>query len=227
MVDVPVLETSRLTLRAVVQSDAENLLRIHGDAEHMRWFGSDPIRDLEGAAQLIATFASRRNHPVSGARWAMELKDQPGLTGTCGLFRWSRSWRSCTVGYEIAAARQGRGYVKEALTAIIAWGFHEMQLNRIEAQVHPDNQASLAVLEALGFLKEGRQREAGYWRAGTTISCSTRCSMRGGALRRPSDLSLQWMALPTVGRDRRRRELPVSRRAPAHDTPRKTRAWAF
>jgi ribosomal-protein-alanine N-acetyltransferase len=53
--------------------------------------------------------------------------------------------------------------VKEALQAIITWGFREMQLNRIEAQVHPDNTASLAVLDALGFLQEGRQREAGYW----------------------------------------------------------------
>jgi ribosomal-protein-alanine N-acetyltransferase len=93
----------------------------------------------------------------------LELKDQAGLIGTCGLFRWNRNWKSCIVGYEIAAAHQGRGYVKEALKAIITWGFREVQLNRIEAQVHPDNSASLALLEALGFLQEGRQREAGYW----------------------------------------------------------------
>ena len=163
MVDFPALETSRLTLREIVESDAENILRIHGDAEYMRWFGSDPIRDLDGAAKLVATFASWRKEPVSGVRWAVELRDQPGLNGTCGLFRWNRNWRSCTIGYEIAPAHQGRGYVKEALKAIIAWGFHEMQLNPIEAQVHPDNTVSVALLEALGFVQEGRQREAGYW----------------------------------------------------------------
>lgn len=163
MVDFPALETSRLTLREIVESDAENIFRIHGDAEYMKWFGSDPVRDLDGAAKLVATFASWREEPVSGARWAVELRDQPGLIGTCGLFRWNRNWRSCIVGYEIAPAHQGRGYVKEALKAIINWGFREVQLNRIEAQVHPDNTASLALLEALGFLQEGRQREAGYW----------------------------------------------------------------
>jgi ribosomal-protein-alanine N-acetyltransferase len=163
MVDFPALQTSRLTLREVVESDAENIVRIHGNAEYMRWFGSDPIRDLDGAAKLVATFASWRKEPVSGARWALELKDQPGLIGTCGLFRWNRSWKSCIVGYEISPAHQGCGYVKEALKAIITWGFREAQFNRIEAQVHPDNTASLALLEALGFLQEGRQREAGYW----------------------------------------------------------------
>jgi ribosomal-protein-alanine N-acetyltransferase len=163
MVDYPTLETSRLTLREILESDAESLLQIHGDGEHMRWFGSDPIRDLDGAANLVATFASWRKEPVSGARWAVELRDQPGLIGTCGLFRWNRNCRSCIVGYEIAAAHQGRGYVKEGLKAIITWGFREAQLNRIEAQVHPDNAPSLALLTKLGFLQEGHQREAGYW----------------------------------------------------------------
>jgi len=163
MFDFPALQTSRLTLREIVESDAENILQIHGDAEHMKWFGSDPIPDIDGAKRLITTFASWRNEPVSGARWAIELNDQPGLIGTCGLFRWNRNWRSCIMGYEIAPAHQGKGYVKEALNAIITWGFREVPLNRIEAQVHPDNVASLALLAALGFLQEGRQREAGYW----------------------------------------------------------------
>lgn len=163
MIDFPTLDTPRLTLREVAESDAERLLRIHGDGEHMRWFGSDPIRDLDGAKKLVALFASWRKEPVSGARWAMELKDRPGLIGTCGLFRWNRNWKSCVMGYEIAPEHQGRGYAKEALETAIAWGFREMQLNRIEAQVHPDNARSLALLAKLGFLQEGHQREAGYW----------------------------------------------------------------
>jgi|SRR5450830_556725 len=163
MFDFPVLHTSRLTLREVVESDAENILHIHGNAEYMRWFGSDPMPDLDSAKKLVATFASWRKEPVSGARWALELRDQPGLIGTCGLFRWNRNWRSCIIGYEIAPMHQGRGYVKEALDSSITWGFQKVQLNRIEAQVHPDNVASIALLEALGFLQEGRQREAGYW----------------------------------------------------------------
>ncbi len=164
MFDFPALQTARLILREIVESDGENILQIHGDAEHMRWFGSDPITDLDGAKKLVATFASWRQEPVSGARWAIALRDQPGLIGTCGLFRWNRNWRSCTIGYEIAPAHQGCGFMREALNAIITWGFRDVQqLNRIEAQVHPDNLASLALLEALGFLREGRQQEAGYW----------------------------------------------------------------
>lgn len=67
------------------------------------------------------------------------------------------------VGYEISPLYQGRGYMKEALAAVFAWGFGEMELNRVEAQVHPDNRASQALLRRFGFVEEGRLREVGYW----------------------------------------------------------------
>nr|WP_199181211.1 GNAT family protein [Chromobacterium alticapitis] len=38
-----------------------------------------------------------------------------------------------------------------------------MELNRIEAQVHPDNLASLRLLQRLDFQQEGRARQAGFW----------------------------------------------------------------
>jgi len=49
------------------------------------------------------------------------------------------------------------------LHSVLAWGFAQMQLNRVQALVHPQNQASLQLLERLGFQPEGRLREAGYW----------------------------------------------------------------
>ncbi len=54
--------------------------------------------------------------------------------------------------------------MNEALSAAIDYGFDMMQINRIEAQVHPENASSIQVLETLGFVREGYQRQAGYWR---------------------------------------------------------------
>lgn len=51
----------------------------------------------------------------------------------------------------------------EALSAALAWGFEHMELNRVEAQVHPANAASIKLVRALGFAHEGRLREAGFW----------------------------------------------------------------
>jgi ribosomal-protein-alanine N-acetyltransferase len=51
----------------------------------------------------------------------------------------------------------------EALLACLSWGFENMQLNRVEAQVHPENAASLRSVERLGFKREGLLRQLGFW----------------------------------------------------------------
>ena len=163
MADFPILQTPRLRLREIVDDDAPALLHIHGDAGHMKWFGNDPVADLEGAKQLVALFAGWRQMAAPGTRWAIELRDAPGLIGTCGLFAWHKSWRKCALGYELAPEHTGRGLMREALAAIFDWGFDAMTLHRIEAQVHPLNAPSLRLLQGLGFRQEGLLREVGYW----------------------------------------------------------------
>ena len=159
----PTLETEHLLLREIVETDAPAVFAIHGDAELMRLFGSDPIADLAGAVALIRIFASWRKLANTGTRWALEIKGTAGLIGTCGLFGWHRAWRKCTVGYELARGAQGRGYMQEALGAVLSWGFEDVGLNRVEAQVHPDNEPSLRLLRRLHFVEEGRLRQGGYW----------------------------------------------------------------
>jgi [ribosomal protein S5]-alanine N-acetyltransferase len=162
----PSLSTKRLQLREIVASDAPALLAIHGDRETMKWFGSDPLADLEAADKVIAGFANMRQQPNPGVRWGIVRAHAARggvLLGTCGLFRWNRGWRTCLTGYELARQAQGQGYMTEALRAIFAWGFETMELERIEAQVHPLNTPSLALLRRLGFVEEGLLREAGLW----------------------------------------------------------------
>jgi len=129
----------------------------------MRWFGNDPLTDLAGAERLVQLFAGWRQLANPGTRWGITLKTDGTLIGTCGLFMWNRNWRNCVLGYELAPPAWGQGFMREALTRVIDWGFEQMELNRIEAQVHPHNAASLKTLAGLGFVEEGRLREVGYW----------------------------------------------------------------
>lgn len=159
----PALETTRLLLREIVVDDAEQLFAIHGDPTLMRWFGTEPLATAEEAHGLVKAFAAWRDLANPGTRWGLERKGQPGLIGSCGLFSWNRQWRKCSVGYELAHETQRHGYMREALVAILAWGYTHMHVNRIEAQIHPDNKASLKLVSGVGFVEEGRLREIGYW----------------------------------------------------------------
>lgn len=159
----PALETDRLVLREIVAADAAALFEIHGDRELMRWFGVDPLPDLDAAVGLVNVFAGWRALANPGVRWALQIKGTNALVGTCGLFGWNRNWRKCTLGYELSRGAQGKGLMQEALRATLRWGFRNMELNRIEAQVHPANAASLKSIRGMGFTEEGCLRELGYW----------------------------------------------------------------
>lgn len=163
MSDFPTLETSRLLLRELVADDAPALFAIHGDAKAMRWFGADPMIDVRQAQRLIEIFSGWRELPNPGVRWGLQNKNDERLIGSCGLFKWNRGWQTCTLGYELAQSARGAGLMTEALSAALNWGFEQMKLNRIEAQIHPDNAASLKLARGLGFVQEGRAREAGFW----------------------------------------------------------------
>jgi len=161
----PTLRTERLLLRELVPADAPALFAIHGDAAAMRWFGSDPLRTLADAEQLVEVFAGWRRLPNPGTRWGLERVEDGTLIGSCGLFQWNRGWRRCTLGYELARAAWGQGLMGEALQAALDWGFDEagMGLNRIEAMIHPCNKPSLRLAERLGFRREGLLREVAFW----------------------------------------------------------------
>jgi ribosomal-protein-alanine N-acetyltransferase len=53
----------------------------------------------------------------------------------------------------------GQGYLSEAIRVLLDYAFTELNLNRLEAEVHTDNTVSVRVLERLGFRREDRMRE--------------------------------------------------------------------
>lgn len=158
----PELKTARLRLRAIVQADTDTLFAIHSDADMMRWYGVDPMVERSEALKLTELFASWFS-AGTGYRWGVEHHKDGRLIGTCGLFRWNKSWHSCSIGYELARDSHGHGYMQEALGEILAFGFNNMRLHRIQAETHSDNAASINLLTRLRFQFEGVHREQAFW----------------------------------------------------------------
>ena len=150
-------------------SEGDRALRPRCDISHfrestvMRLSGSDPLPDVDAASQLVKYFADGRKLASPNPRWGIQLKGNSTLIGTCGFFAWNRGWKKCSVGYELDPAWQKKGLMLEALTTILTWGFHAMSLHRVEAQIHPENFASIKLMNSLGFTQEGTLREAAHW----------------------------------------------------------------
>jgi ribosomal-protein-alanine N-acetyltransferase len=75
---------------------------------------------------------------------------------------------SAYLGYEAVASMAGRGYMTEGLELVLAHAFGPLGLHRVEANVQPDNDRSRALVERLGFTREGYSRSylrvGGQWR---------------------------------------------------------------
>lgn len=62
---------------------------------------------------------------------------------------------SAYTSYFGVAGLAGKGYMKEGLTLMIRYAFNELGLHRLEANIQPDNQASIALAKSVGFEYEG------------------------------------------------------------------------
>lgn len=63
--------------------------------------------------------------------------------------------QSCKMGYKLDKDEVGRGYMSEAIQKMIRFAFDELDLQRIEINIMPENQKSIALAERLGFINEG------------------------------------------------------------------------
>ncbi|QDQ25466.1 GNAT family N-acetyltransferase [Chitinimonas arctica] len=152
------LTTPRLLLRPLRDADAPALFAIFSDPRVMRYWSTPPWPTLEEAHKLIARDVESM---AAGkyVRFGMERLEDGQLLGNCTLFNLYEQCRRAEIGYGMSAAAWGKGYMHEALSAMLAYGFDEMALNRVEADIDPRNEASARSLERLGFKKEGHLRE--------------------------------------------------------------------
>jgi len=161
----PVLHTSRLRLREMLPSDAEDMMRFRGEYEVTKYNSGVPYQDVGQARAAIEgiaeDFAVRRT-----LRWGITLKDEDALIGQIGYNYWARRDHRAAVGFDLARKLWGRGLMTEALHAVVQFGFERMHLNRIDADANSQNIGSLRVLTKAGFVREGLQRQQ-YYEDGT------------------------------------------------------------
>ena len=156
--DQLLLNTPRLRLRPYRSSDAEALFAIYSDVRVMRYWSYPPWPSIDKAHEMIANDATAL---AAGehVRLGVETMSDAKLIGHCSLFNFNAQCQRAEIGYGLAFAAWGRGYMHEALTALLDYGFAELALNRVEADVDPRNLASAKALERLGFQNEGLLRE--------------------------------------------------------------------
>ena len=165
-----VLETERLVLRDVVESDAAFLVDLLNSPGFLENIGDRGVRDEDQARAYIAerVLASYRDHGFG--MWLTEQKLDGKPVGLAGLVR-REGLDFPDVGYAFIQRAWGQGYAQEAAAAVLAHAQGLLGIPVLAAITSPENFASMAVLRKIGFTFQGMitlpgaDRESTYFTA--------------------------------------------------------------
>ena len=154
----PLLETERLYLRNVTESDKNEVLAIRSDKQMMQYIPRPLTKTIDEAVVFIKSITEgiEKNELI---KWAIALKSDNKLIGMIGFYRMQKENHRSEVGYILHTNFQKQGIMQEALTCVINFGFNQLKLHTIEGVIDPRNTASENVLLRNGFVKEAHFRE--------------------------------------------------------------------
>lgn len=151
----PTLETPRLRLRRFRENDLAPFMAYRNDPDVARYQSWEHISLVEAQAFIQAEREARLGIPGVGMQIAIELKETGALIGDCYFHVDADEPRQAEIGYTLATSAQGRGLATEAVGAWLTYAFHAFHLHRVTAIVDCENARSVALLERLGFRREG------------------------------------------------------------------------
>lgn len=156
--EFPLLKTGRLLLRKQELKDAANLQQLRSNEQVMTYMDSDRHHDVRTSETFIArNLDSYQNK--NGFFWVITAAETGSYLGDIILRKIDRTNARAEIGYTLMPEFWGRGYMKEAMRAVITFGFNDLQLHSIEANINPSNETSRALLIKTGFVKEAYFRE--------------------------------------------------------------------
>lgn len=154
----PVLETERLVLRNLHPDDKEQVFAIRGNATTMQYIPRPIARtvdDAMGVIEMITGFTAGNER----INWAITERGNDKLVGIIGYVNFKPESHRAEVGYVLHHEYLRKGIAQEALKAVLGYGFDTIQLHSIEAIINTQNEASIKLVEKLGFAREAHFRD--------------------------------------------------------------------
>jgi [ribosomal protein S5]-alanine N-acetyltransferase len=155
----PNLETDRLYLRRHQQEDAKYIEEYLDDPEIEKFY--DGFVPSGHVSEVIDAWCGEAYASKTFIRWCIARKEDNRCIGGIYLFLPygdDIAGRRMDIGYELSSTYRNKGYVSEAIKRITQYGFENMGLKRVQAQIIPENIASIRACEKAGFQYEGLLR---------------------------------------------------------------------
>ena len=154
------IETERLILRFITQSDFENVHALNSNEEIAEFNTSEIPENIEETKAILENWIlenSKEN--TQRFTFAIELKNDTQFIGLIGINLGRIKYKNAEVWFKFDTKFWGKGFATEALKEILNFGFNDLKLHRIEAGCAVENIGSIKVLEKVGMLREAHTRK--------------------------------------------------------------------
>ena len=151
-----VLQTDRLLLEPLLESDAGLMLEVWNDPAFIRHVGDRGIRTLDEATRVLREGALKQWEELGYGPYRVSLGGGEAI-GICGLLK-RPNLDDPDIGYALLEPFRGHGYASEAARAVRDHARDSMGLQKILAIVSPEHGRSIRLLEKLGMMKKGSIR---------------------------------------------------------------------
>lgn len=152
-----------MEMRLTSSGDAELLSRFYlANADHLRAWVPLTDEDYHSATAWAARLELRELEHAAGVASHFVTYDpqENAIAATCSLTNIVRGpFQACNIGYAVSLTHQGKGVMRRLCQHVIQHAFSTLDLNRVMANYMPENRRSEALLESLGFTREGVARK--------------------------------------------------------------------
>ena len=149
-------KTERLYIRPISEHDIENVHRLHSLAETDEFNTLGIPKDIQETRKIVENWILENNKRHT---FAIELKNEHEFIGLIGINLGKEKYKNAEVWFKLDSKFWNKGYATESLKRIIAFGFNDLNLHRIEAGCAVANTGSIQVLEKAGMLREAHTRK--------------------------------------------------------------------
>lgn len=149
------IHTERLHIRNLISTDLKEFHLYRSNPEVTKYQGFD-VMTLSEASEFIARQENKLfGKPGEWVQYGIENKETGKLIGDCAIKLNESDPRIAEVGITISHLHQQKGYAKEVFSGLMDFLFAGKNIHRIAEIVDAENNASISLLESLGFRKEG------------------------------------------------------------------------
>lgn len=156
--EFPVLQTSRLRLRQISLDDTAAFYALRKNEEFSAFLDRDKPKDEEEVRTLVSTILQQYENNEAIC-WVLSPLENDDFMGTISFWKIDKPHYRAEIGYGIHPDFHQKGYMSEAMSAVLDYAFLEMNLHSIEANINPNNVASIKLVEKHGFVQEAYFKE--------------------------------------------------------------------